>query len=267
MPKRCSSVLDRRARVGDEAVTRILADQRLLGHIMLVVYLADDLLDQILDRDETVGAAIFIHDKGEMKPRQLHAEQQIEHRHGRRHVEDLADDVDGADGAGEVDGAEVEICLVLLPRRGDPRHEVADVDHAARVVERLGIDRKPRMLRLAEHAQKLGDCDGVLNCDDVGARNHDIFDGELAKAENVAEHGALLRAECVAAGFLAAGERILDHLAQIGLFAKAEAGEQALEPGRFLVRDRIAGCRKLVVGERCVAHCITSAATWSASSA
>ena len=123
------------------------------------------------------------------------------------------------------------------------------------------------MLRLAEHAQKLGDGDGVLNRDDVGARNHDVFDGELAEAENVAEHGALLRAEGVAAGFLAAGERILDHLAQVWLFAKSEAGEQTLEPGRLLFWKRIAGCRQLVVGERSVAHGITSAVTGSASPA
>ena len=95
---------------------------------------------------------------------------------------------------------------------------------------------------------------GVLDGDDVGARHHDVFDGELAEAENVAEHAALLRAEGVAAGLLAAGKRILDHLAQIGLLAEAEAGEQALEPGRLLVGRRIAGCRKLVVGERGVAH-------------
>ena len=123
------------------------------------------------------------------------------------------------------------------------------------------------MLGLAEHAQKLGDGDGVLNGDDVGARNHDVFDGELAEAENVAEHGALLRAEGVAAGFLAAGKRILDHLAQVWLFAKSEAGEQTLEPGRLLLGERIAGCRQLVVGERCVAHGITSAAAGSASPA
>ena len=141
------------------------------------------------------------------------------------------------------------------------------MDHAARVVECLVIDRKARMLSLAEHAQKLSNSDGVLNCDDIGTRNHDVFDGELAEAENVAEHGALLRAEGVAAGFLAARKRILDHLAQVGLFAKSEAGEQALEPGRFLLGKRIAGCRQLVVGERSVAHGITSAATGSASPA
>ena len=96
-------------------MTRILADQRLLGHIVLVVDLADNLLDKILDRDETVGAAIFIDDKSEMQPRQLHAEQKVEHRHGRRHIEDLAHDVDGADGAGEVDGAEVESVVSSSP--------------------------------------------------------------------------------------------------------------------------------------------------------
>ena len=42
-------------------------------------------------------------------------------------------------------------------------------------------------------------------------------------------------------------ERVLDHLSQIWLFAKAEPGEQTLEPGRLLLGQRIAGGRKLVV--------------------
>ena len=96
------------------------------------------------------------------------------------------------------------------------------------------------MLRLAEHAHQLVDGDGVLHRDDVGARHHDVLDRELAEAEDIAEHGALLRAERVAAGFLAAGERVLDHLAQIRLFAEAEPAEQALEPGRFLFRRLVA---------------------------
>ena len=63
--------LDGHARIGDEAKTRVLADQRLVGDVMLVVDLADHLLDQILDGDEAVRAAIFVDHEGEMPPRQI----------------------------------------------------------------------------------------------------------------------------------------------------------------------------------------------------
>ena len=73
--------LDRRARIGDEAETRILADHRFLGDVMLVLDLAHDFLDQVLDGNEAVGPAIFVDDQRQVPPRQLHAEQEIEHRH------------------------------------------------------------------------------------------------------------------------------------------------------------------------------------------
>ena len=140
-----------------------------------------------------------------------------------------------ADGALKIDCAEIEPRPSLFSACvGDPRHQVADMDHAARIVERLAIDREPRMLGLAEHAHQLGDGHRVLHGDDVGARHHDVLDRELAEARDV-EHGALLRAEGVAVA--APGQRVLDHLAQIGLLAEAEAGEQALEPGRLLVGE------------------------------
>ena len=106
------------------------------------------------------------------------------------------------------------------------------MDHAARVVERLVIDRQARMLGLAEHAHQLVDGDGIVDRDDVGARHHHVLDGQFAEAEDAPQHAALLRAQRVA---LAAGERVLDQLAQIGFLAEAEGLQQAIEPRRFLV--------------------------------
>ena len=107
-----------------------------------------------------------------------------------------------------------------LGRSRDPRHQIADVDHAARVVERLVIDRQPRMLGLAEHAHQLIDGDRVVDGDDVGARHHDVLDRELAEAQDAPEHAALLRAQGIA---LASRKRVLDQLAQVRLLAEAES--------------------------------------------
>ena len=124
----------------------------------------------------------------------------------------------------------MERCRSTLPRLrrsapaefslgGDPRHQVADMDHAARIVERLAIDRQARMLGLAEHAHQLVDGDAVVDGNDVGARHHDVLDRELAEAEDAAEHAAFLHAQRVA---LAARQRVLDQFAEIGLLAKTE---------------------------------------------
>lgn len=59
------------------------------------------------------------------------------------------------------------------------------MNHAARIVERFAVDREPRMLSLAEHSHQLGDGHQFLHGDDVGARDHDVLDRELAEAQRL----------------------------------------------------------------------------------
>ena len=54
---------------------------------MLVLDLADDLLDHVLDRDQPLGAAELVDDDGEMDALGAHPREQIEHAHQFRHVE------------------------------------------------------------------------------------------------------------------------------------------------------------------------------------
>ena len=262
-PKLLLQILDRHPRIGDQPEARIGADQRLVLHVMLVGDLADHLFDQILDGDEPVSAAIFVDHEREVEPRRLHLEQEIEHRHRVRHVKELPRDIHGAHGALEVDFAEIESSRSARFRlRRDPRHQIADVDHAARIVERFVIERQARMLRLAEHAHQLVNGHIIVDRDDVGARHHHVLDGKLAEAEDAAQHAALLRAQGIA---LAAGKSVLDQLAQVRLLAETERGEQALEPGYLLVG--LAGLlgRNVVFGDGGVAH--DDASAGSASSA
>ena len=58
---------------------------RLVVDVMLVLDVADDHLDDVLDRHEAVGAAIFVDDERQMGARRLHADQEIERRHRARH--------------------------------------------------------------------------------------------------------------------------------------------------------------------------------------
>jgi hypothetical protein len=61
-----ADVFEAGARVGDEGVVGLPYDCRRLVAVMLVIDVAHDLLDQVLDRNEAVGPAIFIHDQREM---------------------------------------------------------------------------------------------------------------------------------------------------------------------------------------------------------
>ena len=54
---------------------------------MLVLDLADDLLDHVLDRDEAFGAAELVDDDGEVDPLGAHPREQVEHAHRFGHVE------------------------------------------------------------------------------------------------------------------------------------------------------------------------------------
>src|SRR5262245_54049236 len=101
------------------------------------------------------------------------------------------------------------------------------------------------MLRLAEHMHQLRDGRALVDRDDVGARHHDVLDRELAEAQSAAKHASLLRAQRVA---LAAGESVLDEFTEIGLFAKTEALEQALEPGDLVVLRAPLFVRRVLLG-------------------
>ena len=54
---------------------------------MLVLDLADDLLDHVLDRHQPFGAAELVDDDGEMDSLGPHPREQIEHAHRFGHVE------------------------------------------------------------------------------------------------------------------------------------------------------------------------------------
>ncbi len=126
---------------------------------MFVFNLADDLFNQIFNRYETVGTAIFVHDKRQMDMRGLHTKQQVEAGHGRRNEQDFALDLCLGNGLRQVNLLEFHGRVGLLVILGfcsartfrlrsraasrladDQRHEVLDVNHPARVVEGTVID-------------------------------------------------------------------------------------------------------------------------------
>jgi hypothetical protein len=66
------NVLKAGTRIGDERAIRLLDHRRRFVAVMFVVDLADHLLDNVFDRDQSIGAAIFIDHKCQMNARGLH---------------------------------------------------------------------------------------------------------------------------------------------------------------------------------------------------
>ena len=77
---------------------------------------------------------------------------------------------------------------------GEEDDEVADVDHAARIVERLVIDRQAGVAGGAKAIEHLAQGRVERKRDDVGARHHHVLDPNVVQREHVLEDGALLRA-------------------------------------------------------------------------
>ena len=198
------NLLDARPRVGDEGVALPVQDQAGRPFVVLVLDVADDGFDQVLDRDEAVRASVLVDDERHVSARGLHPHQKIEGGHGARDVDDRAEDLGRGDCRREVDIAEAgRLGRVLgspplragLCPRGDMVEEITDVDHALGVVQRLAEDGKPRMRGRAEDAPKLAEAGLGRDGDDVGARHHDIVHADAVKAEHVLEHRPFLGRE------------------------------------------------------------------------
>ena len=202
---------------------------------MLVVDLAHDLLDDILDRHQPVGAAILVDDEREVNARSLHLRQQIDRPHRRRNIKQLADDVGLEQRQGQVDVAQIEPGRrrLLAPRLGDvrlacacrhERQEIADVHDPFRIVEGLVVDDEARMRRAFEQAHQLADLDIALDRDDVGAMHHDVGDAPFVQVENIAQHGALDRGKSDIVG-----RRGIEHDLQVVAHRSGLPAEQAAD--------------------------------------
>src|SRR5690625_883002 len=78
----CFEFLHRSTCIGEERAVSPPGHLRSLDDVMFVFDLADDLLQQVLDRDEAVDATELIHHQSQMTALQTHLEQEVEHLHG-----------------------------------------------------------------------------------------------------------------------------------------------------------------------------------------
>ena len=182
---------------------------RRLVLVMLVFDVADDRFHHVLDRHQPIGPAVLVDDQRHMRAGRLHLEQQVERRHRRRRIENGPQDFCRRERHVEPRLA-VAVGRLLMARLHEPEariggeknDEVADVDHAARIVERLVIDRQARVAGGAEAIEHFPQRRVERKRDDVGARHHHVLDPHVVQREHVFEDGALLGSELLARALL-----------------------------------------------------------------
>jgi hypothetical protein len=177
---------------------------------MLVLDLADDLLDEIFDRHQPLGSRILVQHDRQMGTGGAHLRQQIQHAHRFGHVARLADQpgdrVGGRAAAGE-----------------DAEH-VLDMDHADHVIQALAIYRQPAVSGLGKGGDQIGERDRLLYGDDVRPRHADPAHVALPEMEQVTQHLPLDRGEITDRRRIAfmIVNRFLDLVAKGGLAILAE---------------------------------------------
>ena len=141
---RCGELLELDPGIGFPQAVVEHGQHARLGLVMLVLDVADDLLDDVLDRDQALGAAEFVDDDREVDALAAHPRQQLDHAHRFGHEQRLAHQRGERPVARSVDV-------------GD--EHVLDVDHADDVIEALAIDRQAAVAGVGEGLDQLVEAD------------------------------------------------------------------------------------------------------------
>ena len=188
-------LLDRQAALDPVEVGPEAHDRRVLG-IEFVVDLADDLLEQVLQRDEARDRAVLVDDDRHVALQAADLGQQLAQAlrlgHQVRRVQQRAQI--GA-GPGSV-----------LQGHEQPPH----VQHAEHVVELVAEDRIARVRVLQHLLHRRRGREFHRQGDDVGPRHHDVLDGRVGEVEDLVDHLLLVALEHARALTLAQQHAQLD---------------------------------------------------------
>jgi hypothetical protein len=186
----------------------------LVRKIELVLDIADDLLEQILQRHDSRGRAVLVDDDGHVLARAAELGEQ------RPQVFRLRYDVRRAHEILERDGP-----VRLAVDRCD---DVPHVDDAHDVVQRVAVDRIPGVRRLEHRRHRLLRHELERYADDVRARDHDVRDLLLGEVEDLVEHLAFVLLDLSVLG------RDLEQHLQLCLRMRLSLGEGRVDADRAL---------------------------------
>ena len=147
------------------------APQLGLLRVELVLDVADQFLEHVVERHDAGRAAELIHHQREMRVLGEEKAEQLLQRHHLRHGVQFALDA-----------------LQIRLRLAHQLQQILDVDEPDRVIEMPSAERKPRVPALDRRLQVL--LEGILGIqeDDLAARRGDVAHHALAQVERVDEH-------------------------------------------------------------------------------
>src|SRR5262245_11520725 len=148
--------------------------------VILVGYLADDLLQDVLDRDDAGGAAVLIDDDHHVDLVDLHLSQHV--------VDGLGVGYEGRRPHHRLDplGGFAFVVFVGAAR------QVLDVDDPDDIILTLTNDRDPREAAAKGERKCLAECLVPFDEDHVGPRNHDLAGDRVTELEDRVHHAAFL---------------------------------------------------------------------------
>ena len=173
---------------------------RRVREVELVLDLAHDLLEDVLERDDPVHRAVLVDDDGHV----LLLPPEIGEQRGE--VLRLRDDVRGPNDRLEPHGRDTEIV-----HRGE---EVADVEHADDLVERVAVDRVARERRVDHGRERILGRHVDGDRDHLRPRHHHRRDLLRGEVEDLVEH--LLLGLLELSDVLRCAHAVTDVLARVG---------------------------------------------------
>ena len=156
----------------------------MLDEVVFVLDVADELLDEVLHRDNARSAAVFIDDDGEVLSQAAKLGQGAEHPIRAGEARDLPDKLAHPDRA-------------LSELRVE---DVANMDEADDIVRRITRHRVARMRAISDHLDRLEDRQVGIEELDLGPRHHDLAQLTVARSEHVVDELALLDAQVFVRG-------------------------------------------------------------------
>ncbi len=208
-------ILDRQPCGHPEHVVAQLFHRRHLIGVVLVGNLADDLLQHVLDGDQSGGCAVLINEQGDVDAVSLHFLEQVIERLGVRNEHRRAHDL----GHGDVPG-----CAGRVIRAA---HQILEIHHPQDVVDVLPDDRDAGVATADRQRSRLGRTLVALDPHHLRARDHHLPRRGVAEFEHGLDHSAFV------GGHHATLLGQIHHLAQFDL-----GGERA-------VTETPSGCQRI----------------------
>jgi hypothetical protein len=155
---------------------------------MFVLDLADNLLDDVLDRHQPVGAAELVDDDCHVGAPAAHVGKQVEHRHRGRNEQHRPR---------HGHGRRRPRAIAREERVGQHRIDVFDQQHPRHLIKAFAVERKPAVPGFAEPGDDGREIGGLVHGKDGRARHGDLADLPARKHQHVAQHQPLGRVEIV----------------------------------------------------------------------